>query len=96
MESMTFPSSTDPSVSHARQSGAAENLVRGSLDCIDGYRNPVIRLLAADGLLRSEERLKETRMAAVVELRVMGWTWVNIGAVLGTIRPHAWQIGNGR
>ncbi len=84
----------DSFVAHARQSGAAEGHIRSAVDGIDGYRNPVIRLLAADGLLRSEGRLKDARREAVLELRAQGWTWERIGSVLGTTRQHAWQIGN--
>jgi hypothetical protein len=86
----------DPFVAHARQTGAAENLVRCTLDGIGGYRNPVIRLLAADGLLRSEADLKDARRTAVLDLRAMGWTWERIGSLLSTTRQHAWQMGHAK
>jgi len=91
--STTKGHSQDTLVTHARQSGAAENLVHSMFDGIASYRNPVIRLLAADGLLHSEERLRLVRRAAVADLRAQGWTWERIGSMLDTTRQHAWQIG---
>ena len=93
MGNQTLHATRDTLLAHARQSGAAEGLVTSTLDGINSYRNPVVRLLASDGLLRSEDRLREARRAAVCDLRAQGWTWERIGSVLGTTRQHAWQIG---
>ena len=94
MATLTNSSTHDTLVVHARQSGAAESLVTSTLDGLDSYRNPVIRLLAADGLLRSEDRLREARRAAVGDLRAEGWTWARIASLLGRSRQRVWQIGN--
>lgn len=88
-------SSATALVSHARQSRAADELVNGTLRGLTGYGNPVIRLLASNGLLSAQEPLKAARTAAVLDLRAQGWTWTQIGSLLGANRQRAWQIGHG-
>src|SRR5664280_1768875 len=91
----TLSPSGESLVTHARQSGVADRLVDGALAGIKGYKNPVIRLLAANAFLSSEDRIRAERQAAVIDLRDKGWTWQQIGDVIGTGRQRAWQIGHG-
>jgi len=65
------------------------------VDNIRDDTNPVIRFEASHALLSSGEIFKAERRDAVLALRAEGWTWEEIGAVIGAGKQRAWQIGNG-
>lgn len=80
---------------HAHKAQVAEGLVRSTVNGIEGYRNPVIRLQASHAILTSDDQLRAARRDAIEALRSYGWTWEAIGSVIGTGKQRAWQIGNG-
>ena len=64
------------------------------MDKIRDDKNPVIRLEAAHALLASDALFKAQRREAMLALRSEGWTWEEIGSVIGLGKERAWQIGN--
>ena len=79
---------------YARQSQAADLFLKRIVDNISDDKNPVIRLEAAHALLASDELFKAQRREAMLALRSEGWTWEEIGSVIGVGKERAWQVGN--
>ncbi len=92
----TWKPEKDAFVSHARNSNVTENILAMVLAGAHNYPNPAIRLSVTDAVLHLEPELRLARQGAVMELREIGRSWVEIGKVLGVSRQRAWQIGNGR
>jgi hypothetical protein len=80
---------------YARQSQAADLFLKRIVDNIRDDKNPVIRLEASHALLASDELFKAQRREAMLALRSEGWTWEEIGSVIGVGKERAWQVGNG-
>ena len=59
-------------------------------------KNPVLRVHVIQALEGLGEYLRAERRTAILELRLEGWTWRDIGAELGVGKERAWQIGRGR
>jgi DNA-directed RNA polymerase specialized sigma24 family protein len=83
-------------IAHARQTQVAERLKESTLAGIRNYSNPVIRLEASHAILMSEDQIRAERREAVNELYASGWTWEQIGSLIGVSKQRAWQIGNGQ
>ena len=81
---------------YARESQATDRFLKWIVDNIRDDTNPVIRFEASHALLSSGEIFKAERRDAVLALRAEGWTWEEIGAVIGAGKQRAWQIGNGQ
>ena len=79
---------------YARESQAADRFLKWIVDNIRDDTNPVIRLEASHALLASDELFKAQRRKAMLALRSEGWTWEEIGSVIGVGKERAWQIGN--
>ncbi len=92
----TWNPGTDTWILHAQQANVTENVLAAVQKGAYDHRNPVIRLMVADAVLHLHEGLREVRQDAAQEMRKLGRSWTEIGAVLGVSRQRAWQIGNGR
>ncbi len=74
----------------------AEDVARAVMAEVSGPRCPASRLRRARSVLALEDEFRAIRRQAMAELRAEGWTWQEIGSIIGCGKDRAWQIGNGR
>jgi hypothetical protein len=79
----------------AHQITAADDVVRAALAGVTEPRSPEARLRRAGVLLELAPEIREERRKAIAELRENGWTWQEIGQIIGLSKDRAWQIGHG-
>lgn len=86
-------------VVHARERHHAEDKLALALSAAKPPpMNPVMRLLYTDAPLKLAPQFRADRRAAIEELRgpPWGWTWQEIGELMGVGRQQAFKIGTSR